>query len=155
MGILERMPPLYEIWRVKKANETSITPTFIVLCQELERFNNLIDKMRATLTLLRKALAGEIGMDTVLDNVAYSLFNGQLPASWRKLCPATCKNLGGWIAHFHRRKSQYNEWVMFFCLYYRRRFFPNKIFYYFKISPFFTDFTIRASGNMDIWITYT
>ena len=50
-------------------------------------------------------------MDTTLDNVAYSLFNGQLPAIWRKLAPDTCKNLGGWMDHFQSRNRQYSKWV--------------------------------------------
>lgn len=77
----------------------NITPTGVVLLQELERFNKLLGRMERTLTQLRRALAGEIGMDAVLDNIAYSLFNGQLPEDWRKLAPQTCKQLGGWIDH--------------------------------------------------------
>lgn len=75
------------------------------------RYNNLVNKMSKTLSLLRKALAGEIGMDAVLDNIAYSLFNGQLPMEWKKLAPASCKNLGGWMEHFMRRATQYGLWV--------------------------------------------
>lgn len=82
-----------------------------MLLQELERFNKLIACMRRTLVQLKKALAGEIGMDAVLDNVAYSLFNGQLPIAWRKLAPDTCKNLGGWMEHFLQRQFQYYNWV--------------------------------------------
>lgn len=67
--------------------------------------------MKRTLKQLKKALAGEIGMDAILDNVAYSLFNGQLPNSWRKLSPATCKNLGGWMEFFLKRNDQYFNWV--------------------------------------------
>lgn len=78
------------------------------------RFNRLIKRMRTTLSLLRKALAGEIGMDAILDNVAYSLFNGQLPQVWRGLAPATCKGLGGWMDHFIQRAKQYTDWVIFF-----------------------------------------
>lgn len=69
--------------------------------------------MRSTLSLLRKALAGEIGMDAVLDNVSYSLFNGQLPQVWRGLAPATCKGLGGWMDHFIARTKQYTDWVSY------------------------------------------
>jgi len=57
-------------------------------------------------------------MDSVLENVATSLFNGQLPTSWRKLAPATCKKLGSWMQHFERRNSQYYQWV---CFVYRGR----------------------------------
>lgn len=46
-----------------------------------------------------QAIAGEIGMDNVLDNVANSLFNGLLPVVWSKLAPATCKQLASWLEH--------------------------------------------------------
>lgn len=109
--ILTKMPDAYEIWRVKRDYQLNMTPTIVVLLQELERFNRLMATMRRTLRQLQKALAGEIGMDAVLDNVAYSLYNGQLPASWRRLAPATCKNLGGWMEFFLRRNDQYFNWV--------------------------------------------
>ncbi|CAH1099407.1 unnamed protein product, partial [Psylliodes chrysocephalus] len=108
--ILKKIPDEYELWRVKRYFQRTMSPTVIVLLQELERFNKLLFAMRRTLVQLGKALSGEIGMDSILDNVAYSLFNGQLPASWRKLAPATCKNLGGWLEHFDNRQSQYFQW---------------------------------------------
>ncbi|KAK5648316.1 hypothetical protein RI129_003208 [Pyrocoelia pectoralis] len=109
--ILQKIPPIYEIWRVRKHFQLVMTPTIIVLLQELERYNKLLSVMKRTLQQLKKALVGEIGMDATLDNVAISLYNGQLPASWRKLAPATRKNLGGWMQHFQSRHSQYANWV--------------------------------------------
>jgi dynein heavy chain len=58
-----------------------------------------------------QALAGEIGIDAVLDNMADSLFNGQLPDMWKKLAPDTCKRLGPWMDHFEKRIQQYTLWV--------------------------------------------
>ncbi|XP_022902554.2 dynein axonemal heavy chain 10 [Onthophagus taurus] len=110
--ILSHMPDLYEIWKVKRAFQLTMTPSIIVLLQELERFNKIIATMSRTLKNLKRALAGEIGMDAVLDNVGYSLFNGQLPNCWRKLAPATCKNLGGWMIHFLKRHDQYFNWTV-------------------------------------------
>ncbi|KPJ04007.1 Dynein heavy chain 10, axonemal [Papilio xuthus] len=111
VDVLAKLPVQYEVWRVRKQFEMNITPAVVVLLQELERFNRLINKMHSTLSLLRKALAGEIGMDAVLDNVASSLFNGQLPHVWRALAPATCKGLGGWMDHFMERTKQYTDWA--------------------------------------------
>lgn len=108
--ILTKIPQEYEIWKIRRSFQRVMSPSVVVLLQELERFNKLIATMRKTLTQLLKALAGDIGMDVVLDNVAYSLFNGHLPAVWQKLCPATCKNLGGWIEHFEKRQEQYFIW---------------------------------------------
>lgn len=109
--ILKKIPEEYEVWKVRRFFQRMITPTVIVLLQELERFNRLIATMRRTLVQLQKALAGEIGMDSILDNVSVSLFNGQLPTVWRKLAPATCKNLGSWMEHFEMRQQQYFNWV--------------------------------------------
>lgn len=109
--VLNKIPEAYEIWKVRRDFQLTMTPTIVVLLQELERFNKLINAMKRTLQQLKKALAGEIGMDAVLDNVAYSLYNGQLPASWRKLAPDTRKNLGGWMEHFQMRQDQYFNWV--------------------------------------------
>ena len=61
--------------------------------------------------ILFQALAGEVGMSSELDDVARSLFNGQIPAIWRRLAPETLKSLGNWIIHFENRYKQYAGWV--------------------------------------------
>lgn len=58
-------------------------------------------------------------MDNELDEVARALFNGQLPPSWRKLAPATLKNLGGWMEHFMKRHDQYMSWVCMVCSHFK------------------------------------
>ncbi|XP_055533348.1 dynein axonemal heavy chain 10 [Wyeomyia smithii] len=110
VDILKKLPKQFEIWRVKKQYQINITPICVVLLQELERFNRLLNRMERTLQQLRKALAGEIGMDATLDGIAVSLFNGQLPDDWRSLAPATCKQLGDWMEHLLRRNQQYKYW---------------------------------------------
>lgn len=56
-GILDKVPPEYDINKVKKSFGISVSPTGIVLFQELERFNKLINMMKRTLTQLRKVRA--------------------------------------------------------------------------------------------------
>eukprot|EP01006_Ploeotia_vitrea_P031480 TRINITY_DN63809_c0_g1_i1.p2 TRINITY_DN63809_c0_g1~~TRINITY_DN63809_c0_g1_i1.p2 ORF type:complete len:721 (+),score=97.62 TRINITY_DN63809_c0_g1_i1:74-2164(+) len=94
-----------------KNGSGSLQPTQVVLLQELERWNNLVEKMTWTLKELGKALQGVIGMSAELDDLAHSLFNGQLPHAWRILAPATRKNLGSWLQHFKKRHQQYKAWV--------------------------------------------
>ena len=89
----------------------ALPPTTIVLLQELERFNQLVAKMRESLTELLAALRGLVGMSSELDALAQSLLNGVLPDSWRRLAPVTEKGLGSWMAHFTRRQAQYAAWV--------------------------------------------
>ena len=55
-------------------------------------------------------------MSAELDEVAKSLYNGQLPSIWRALAPATLKGLGNWIIHFHKRNQQYTKWVGIYML---------------------------------------
>lgn len=107
---MKKLPPAFDTWRIKKSFAMSITPTLVVLLQEIERFNRLVERMLKTLSLLQKALAGEIGMDVVLDNIANSLFNGQIPDDWRKLAPDTCKPLSSWMDHLSHRATQYRYW---------------------------------------------
>lgn len=134
-GILGKIPDEYDLERVKKHFGVTITPTTIVLFQELERFNRLIGTMKRTLTQLRKvcsflilsrsgwsrsesfkcptcqAIVGEIGMDTTLESISTALYNGVLPKEWIRLAPDTRKTLGGWMEHFVKRIAQYTNWV--------------------------------------------
>lgn len=50
-------------------------------------------------------------MNAELDDLSMSLYNGFLPASWRKLAPQTEKKLGAWMVHFKRRIKQYDDWA--------------------------------------------
>lgn len=52
--ILHKLPAVYDLAKVRKSYEMNITPTIVVLLQELERFNVLITRIHSTLTQLRK-----------------------------------------------------------------------------------------------------
>jgi dynein heavy chain len=91
--------------------EEFITPCQVVLLQELERWNSLVKKMALSLIDLQRALIGEIGMSDELDSLGDSLFNGFLPAIWRRLAPDTQKPLGSWMEHFTNRHNQYTNWI--------------------------------------------
>lgn len=104
------LPEMYDEYNIRKSFDIP-TPTQIVLLQELERFNKLISKMGASISDLKKALNGEIGMSADLDSLGSSFFNGFLPPMWVKLAPPTEKSLVNWIAHFERRNKQYRDWI--------------------------------------------
>uniref|UniRef100_A0A1X7UR28 AAA+ ATPase domain-containing protein n=1 Tax=Amphimedon queenslandica TaxID=400682 RepID=A0A1X7UR28_AMPQE len=109
--IQAKLPEIFKLDVIRKKYGEMISPTTVVLLQELERFNKLIKKMSSSLSNLQKALAGEVGMSNELDELSRSLYNGQLPSIWRALAPATLKSLGNWMAHFLRRNKQYQTWV--------------------------------------------
>ncbi|CAH2295752.1 dynein heavy chain 10, axonemal [Pelobates cultripes] len=109
--IESKLPQVFDLDQIRKNLGLEISPTTVVLLQELERFNKLIVRMSKSLAELQRALAGEVGMSNELDDVARSLFNGQIPNIWRRLAPATLKSLGNWMIHFRRRFNQYTSWV--------------------------------------------
>ncbi|XP_049721902.1 dynein axonemal heavy chain 10 isoform X2 [Elephas maximus indicus] len=109
--IENKMPKVFDLDQVRKHLGMGISPTSVVLLQELERFNKLVIRMSRSLAELQRALAGEVGMSNELDDVAKSLFIGQIPSIWRKLAPDTLKTLGNWMVYFLRRFSQYTSWV--------------------------------------------
>jgi dynein heavy chain len=104
-GIQGKLPDKFDLDRVRNSMGV-VSPTQVVLLQELERWNALVAKMRVTLSELQRALIGEVGMSNELDELARALFNGQIPPSWRRLAPDTRKSLGNWIIHFQRRLDQ-------------------------------------------------
>jgi len=53
-GILKKLPPAFETWRIRKQIQMSLSPTGVVLLQELDRFNLLVVRIKKTLELLRK-----------------------------------------------------------------------------------------------------
>ncbi|PVD32839.1 hypothetical protein C0Q70_08286 [Pomacea canaliculata] len=109
--VLNKLPAEFELDKIRKKYGLDVSPTTVVLLQELERFNSLIGRMRKSLATLKRALAGEVGMSSELDDVARSLFNGVIPGIWRRLAPDTLKSLANWMIHFEKRFSQYNSWV--------------------------------------------
>ena len=68
-------------------------------------------KITTSIIDLKRALVGEIGMSSELDELALSLLNGFLPPSWRRLAPQTQKKLGAWMSHLSKRIQLYNDWI--------------------------------------------
>jgi len=67
--------------------------------------------MQASLFDLQRALAGEIGFSSSLEELASCMFNGYVPNLWLAKAPQNMKNLVNWIEHFDRRYNQYKDWV--------------------------------------------
>lgn len=89
----------------------ALSPTQVVLLQELEYWNQLVTAMSNSLSSLLKALKGEIGMSAQLDQIANSLYNGAIPEYWRTLTPQTTKSLPSWMSYMEQRFSQFSAWV--------------------------------------------
>ncbi|XP_057328416.1 dynein axonemal heavy chain 10-like [Microplitis mediator] len=108
--LLTKIPPEYNMTKVRNNFGLAVTPLVIVLFQELEIFNKLIKKMNTTLTQLKKSIAGEINVDKTLESLLDSLYNGVVPKEWASLAPVTQKTLARWISHINKRTDQYTDW---------------------------------------------
>jgi dynein heavy chain len=107
-----KLPKPFDLNKLRQALEADgFSPAFVVLMQELERWEILNVRMSRSLAALKKALVSEIARSVELDGLATNLFNGQLPDMWRKLTPATDKMLGSWGKFHLRRQAQYAAWV--------------------------------------------
>jgi len=96
---------------MKKDQDRSISPCLVVLLQELDRFNLLRNRMVSSLDILKKAIAGEVGINDEMEEMLLMLTNGQVPKSWKKLAPESLKSLGSWMQHFLGRYKQYHDWI--------------------------------------------
>ncbi len=76
-----------------------------------DRFNLILKEIDVSLRPLKRAIAGEVGMSAELDDVAANLGTGNIPASWRRLVPATEKSLADWLQQMLQRNDQYKNWV--------------------------------------------
>uniref|UniRef100_A0A8C2AJS1 Dynein heavy chain 10, axonemal-like n=1 Tax=Cyprinus carpio TaxID=7962 RepID=A0A8C2AJS1_CYPCA len=117
--IQSKLPEVFDLDVIRKKLGLEISPTSVVLLQELERFNKLTLRMIRSLAELQRVSdinkknqkPFQLTINTTLDEVARALFNGQIPVIWRKLAPDTLKSLGNWMIHFKRRHEQYSSWV--------------------------------------------
>eukprot|EP00727_Mastigamoeba_balamuthi_P006867 m51a1_g2800 putative dynein heavy chain axonemal (4501) ;mRNA; f:77561-92205 len=115
-SILSTLPAVFDIPVIDAAlaaarKGADITPSEVVLLQELDHWNKLVARMHLTLTKLQRALIGELAMDDELEAMQNSLLMGALPRAWRELAPPTLKTLADWLVQFQLRHAQYKAWT--------------------------------------------
>lgn len=60
----------------------------------------MLELMGQSLTDLKRALVGEIGMSAALDDLATCIFKGFVPPQWLRFAPQSMKSLVNWFEHF-------------------------------------------------------
>jgi len=110
--ILERMPQAWEIPAVQEKYPTMYEESMnTVLVQELNRFNNLVGVIRASLKDIQKAIKGLLLMSEDLEQVFLSIFNGKTPAMWLANSYPSLKPLGSYTNDLIERLRFFQNWV--------------------------------------------
>jgi dynein heavy chain len=81
------------------------------LGQEMARFNNLLGALRASLGMLKRAIAGFIVMTAELDGMFQSFMNNKVPKNWEGKGYPSLKPLSSWYTDMVLRVEFFHDWI--------------------------------------------
>lgn len=110
--LLRDLPNNFDTLLVRKAYPLDYNNTMnTVLIQEVLRYNSLLNILRSSLKDLLLALKGQKVMTATLDNVAESLINNVIPASWAAKSFPSLKPLLSYHKDVCKRVDMLNTWI--------------------------------------------
>ena len=110
--ILNKLPADFDIEFVQKRYPVLYSESMnTVVCQELQRFNKLLSKIRRSLQDLQKALKGLVVMSQDLEALQKSMLDNKLPDLWAKVSYPSLKPLASYVAELLDRLSFFQNWV--------------------------------------------
>ena len=84
----------------------------IFLCQEIEKFNRLLNTVSSSLIELKKAIIGQVVMSATLDDIYNDLLNNKVPKLWKSVSYPSLKPLSSWILDLKDRIIFINNWLI-------------------------------------------
>ena len=109
--IEKKTPPPFDKDEIFKQFPTDYDESMnTVLVQEVIRYNVLLNTMKKTIKILKKALTGKIVMSDETEMMSRSLFNNQVPAIWSGVF-LSMKPLSSWIVDLKDRISFFQKWI--------------------------------------------
>ncbi|CAM9229232.1 unnamed protein product [Discosporangium mesarthrocarpum] len=82
-----------------------------VLCQELQRFNNLTNAIKSSLVSIQKAVKGLVVMSAELEVLGNDLFFGKIPSMWGNKSYPSRKPLAGYVGELLQRLEFFGSWL--------------------------------------------
>lgn len=108
-GLLAKIPDDVDFADVTERNASDVSPLKTVLLQEIERYNDLLSKVRSSIKLLQKGIQGFIVISSDQELIFNSLFAGSVPAAWLFAYPSL-KPLGSWMPDLVDRIQLFTDW---------------------------------------------
>ena len=117
--LLNRLPEDYaeDVYKeqLKKLGDLKV-PMNIFLFQEVQRLQNVIGKVRHTLTQLQLAINGEVVMTSELQEMLDSIYDAKVPYYWENTLTGDefswrLSSLGDWFGSLLNRDKQNRTWL--------------------------------------------
>ncbi|KAK9829119.1 hypothetical protein WJX72_004004 [[Myrmecia] bisecta] len=107
-----RVPPVFDIEAARYKYPVDYNESMnTVLCQELVRFNRLVEVVHSSLKSLQKALKGQVVMSADLEQVGAAMFDGKVPALWMSKSYPSMKPLGSYVNDLIERLNMLASWI--------------------------------------------
>jgi len=104
-----KLPDNVDWEEVRERNEADASPLKVCLLQEIERYNELLLKVRDSIKVLKKGIQGFVVISKEQEDVLNALYLGAIPASWLTAYPSL-KPLSSWMPDLVDRIDQLNIW---------------------------------------------
>ncbi|KAK3095642.1 hypothetical protein FSP39_017066 [Pinctada imbricata] len=110
-NIFKQIPENIDYENTVKILSVDPSPLNVVLLQEIQRYNSLLNEIRASLTSLEKGIQGLVVMTMELEVVFQCIYDGRVPPSWLKAYPSL-KPLAAWTRDLVERVGQFEKWAV-------------------------------------------
>jgi dynein heavy chain len=97
---------------INERNASDVTPQKVCLLQEIERYNDLLKKLQASIKELIKGIQGFVVISEEQEKVYNSLNESKVPLAWLTAYPSV-KPLSGWLVDLIARIDQFNQWGLY------------------------------------------
>ncbi|KAI8915474.1 dynein heavy chain and region D6 of dynein motor-domain-containing protein [Powellomyces hirtus] len=108
--ILRKLPELIDYAATYKMVQHDLSPTNVVLLQEISRYNDLLAKIQKSLADLQNGIKGIVVMSPELEETFTYIFEGKVPPQWGKAY-GSLKALAAWTRDLTLRVEFFAEWA--------------------------------------------
>jgi dynein heavy chain len=108
----EKVPETLDWSDINERNAQDSSPLKVCLLQEIERYNVLLVRLRASIAELVRGIQGFVVISEDQEKVYNSLKEGRVPLAWMFAYPSV-KPLSGWLEDLIARIDQLYQWGMY------------------------------------------